>query len=255
MQDISLMVAFFSGIVSFFAPCVLPLLPAYISYVTGVSLKELVAENGIEKYKSQIISSSVWYLFGFSTLFVLLGTTAASLGVFVRTSSDSIQLIGGLFIMIFSLHFLGVIKIPLLSSGMHISLPGWIKKLGKARAFVVGIVFGTAWTPCVGAVLGAILTMAASSKTIYMGALLLFVYSMGIGLPFLLLSLYVLRHRKFLKVLQRYSKTVSLVGGMLLLLMGFLLFNNSIKLFGNFLTYDRLNQWFFKMAAKLGWRG
>ena len=254
MQDVSVLVALFSGVVSFFAPCIIPLLPAYISYVTGVSLGELKSENGVEKYKKEIISSSVWYILGFSLLFVIMGTTAASLGSIFRQNRDGVELLGGILIMIFSLHFMGLIRISILSSGFNFSLPKWVSHLGKARAFIMGMIFAVAWTPCVGAVLGAILTLAATSQTAITGALLLLFYSLGISIPFLLVSVLILKTPGLLKVIQRYMVGVTKISGILLFMIGFLLFNNSVELFGEYLTYDGLNAWLFRLARGFGYR-
>lgn len=254
MQDISIIVALLSGVVSFFAPCIIPLLPAYISYVTGVSIKELRAENGVEKYKREIVSSSLWYVLGFSLLFMLMGTTAASLGSVFRQNRDVVELLGGILIMIFSLHFMGLIRIPIFSSGFHLSLPKWVNHLGKARAFIMGMIFAVAWTPCVGAVLGAILTLAAASQTATAGALLLLFYSLGISIPFLFVSVLILKTPKLLKLIQKYMVVVSKISGILLFMIGFLLFNNAAELFGDYLTYDGLNAWLFRLARGFGYK-
>jgi len=246
-------VAFFSGVVSFFAPCIMPLLPAYISYVTGVSLKELKAENGVEKYKKEIISSSLWYILGFSVLFVLMGTTAASLGSVFRQNRDMMELLGGILIMVLSLHFMNLIRIPILASGFHLSLPKWTNHLGKARAFIMGMIFAVAWTPCVGAVLGAILTLAATSQTAITGAMLLLFYSLGISIPFLFVSVLILKTPKLLKLIQKYMVIVSKISGVLLFMIGFLLFNNTARLFGDYLTYNALNAWLFRLARGFGY--
>ena len=217
-------------------------------------LNKLKKEDGIEKYKKEIISSSLWYIIGFSVLFVLMGTTAASLGSVFRQNKDFVELFGGILIMIFALHFMNLIRIPILSSGFHMRLPKWIGHLGKARAFIMGMIFAVAWTPCIGAVLGAILTLAAASQTAMTGAILLFFYSLGISVPFLLVSILILKTPKLLKLIQKYVGIVTKISGVFLLLIGLMLFNNTAKLFGNFLTYDSLNAWLFRLAHGFGYR-
>jgi cytochrome c-type biogenesis protein len=255
MQDVSILVAFVSGLMSFFAPCVLPLLPAYISYVTGVSLSEFKNDERIQTHRLQIISSSIWYVLGFSSLIVLMGTTAASLGGVFRKNNDAMQLFGGILVMLFALHFMGVFQLPFLHSHKGIHLPKWTDHLKRLRAFMMGVIFATAWTPCIGAVLGAILTLAATTKTVYYGALLLFVYSLGISVPFLLLSILLIKTPKLTQRLQRSMTVVTKVFGVVLFLIGFLLFNNTAEWFFDWLTYDSLNGWLFKVARGLGYGG
>ena len=250
-MEISIAVAFLSGIISFFAPCVVPLLPAYIGYVTGVSLKDL-HDNGIERYRKQLLLSSSFYIVGFSLVFVALGSTAAGLGVVLMRYTDWIQIIGGLFIMVFALSFMGVFQLAFLEKDHRIKLPKWIDRLGYLRAFFVGMVFATAWTPCVGAVLGAILTLAATSSSVAMGALLLLVYSLGISIPFLIVSLSLTQAPILLKSVTKYLPAIAKVSGVLLFIIGFLLFNNNLRLISPLLTYDRLNGFFFQIASQLG---
>ena len=250
-MEISFLVAFFSGIMSFFAPCVIPMLPAYLGYITGVSIKEL-KEKSVEEYKSRLWWSSLSYVVGFSFVFVLMGTTAAGFGSLILGNSDWIQRIGGLLVMFFSLTFLGVLKMPWLQVERGFKLPEWSQNLGYGRAFLVGVVFATAWSPCVGAVLGAILSLAAASQTVAKGAWLLFVYSLGISLPFLLVSLILVRSPSVLSLLAKYSVVASKASGILLFVIGFLLFNNTLGLISKDLTYNRLNGWFFEQAIRVG---
>lgn len=253
MNDLNLLVAFTSGLVSFFAPCVVPLLPAYLGYVSGVSLTELKKEGGIARYRKEIVLSSIAYIIGFSIVFVILGTTAASLGMVFRMHDVLIQRAGGILIMLFALNFMGVLRVPFLGGGHQFKLPSWTEKLGYGRAFVVGVVFATAWTPCVGAVLGAILTLAAASQTASTGAVMLFVYSLGISIPFMIISLMIAQLPVMLKVITKHLGTVSKIAGVLLFVIGFLLFNNTVGLISENLTYNRLNSWLFELAFSLGY--
>ncbi|MFC1653993.1 cytochrome c biogenesis CcdA family protein [Patescibacteria group bacterium] len=254
MQEVGLIAALFSGIVSFFAPCVIPLLPAYISYVTGVSLKELKRDGGIEDHRKEIVLASIWYLLGFSLFFVALGTTAASLGSLFRQKTEEMQLIGGLLVMIFSLHYLEILKLPGFFKGFHFKIPNFLKRVKKTRSFLMGVIFATAWTPCVGAVLGVILTLAAASQTASTGALLLLVYSLGISLPFLTVSLLVIKTPKLLSLMRTHMSVVSKIVGIFLFILGFLLFNNTARWFLEGLTYNNLNAWLFQLAVKFGYQ-
>ncbi|MBI2066357.1 sulfite exporter TauE/SafE family protein, partial [Candidatus Woesebacteria bacterium] len=182
-MPITLPIAFGAGVISFFAPCVIPLLPAYVSYVTGVSLKDLEL-YGYKPYFKKLLISSIFYILGFSIVFVLLGTAAATIGMSLRRYDFLIQRIGGLVIFLLGLEFAGILNLPFLARQRQFALPSWTQNLGYLRTFFVGVVFATAWTPCVGAVLGSILALAAVSGTASVGASLLFVYSLGISVPF-----------------------------------------------------------------------
>ena len=255
--DISFPVAFISGIVSFFAPCVLPLLPAYVAYVTGVSAQELKEiKGGLEdviavpagrqgKYRKQIFLSSVFYILGFSIIFVVLGTAAAGVGQILRQYDDAIRIVGGAIILVLGLNFAGFLPLPFLSQELRLKPPTWTASLGYGRAFFIGIVFATAWTPCVGAVLGAILSLAAVSKSAVTGASLLFVYSLGISVPFLIVSLTLAQAPVYLKIITRHIVFISRAAGLLLALLGFLLLTD---------TYRFVNAWLFEIAFRLGYQ-
>jgi len=237
-------IAFASGLVSFFAPCVLPLLPAYIGYVTGVSVSEL-AKKGYTPFFKKILITSVFYVLGFSIIFVLLGTAAGSVGILLRRYDIWLTRVGGLIILILGLEFAGILKIPFLAYERRINLPSWSEKLGYFRAFFVGVVFATAWTPCVGAVLGSILTLAAVSGTALKGASLLFVYSLGISIPFLLIALTLASAPKYLGIISARIGVISRVSGIILALLGLALLTN---------TYKYFNAWIFNIAFKLGYQ-
>jgi cytochrome c-type biogenesis protein len=253
MDELNLIVAFTSGVVSFFAPCVVPLLPAYISYISGVSLTEVNKEDGLGVYRRKVMISSLFYVLGFSLIFVMLGTTAASFGSILRGYDTLIQRLGGILIMFFALNFMGVLKIPILATGSQIKLPAWADHLGYGKSFLIGVVFATAWTPCVGAVLGAILTLAAVTQTALSGALMLFVYSLGISIPFLIISLVILQAPQVLKIFTKYTGKISLLAGLLLFIIGFLVFNNTVGLISDKLTYNQLNSLLFEVAFSLGY--
>ncbi|MDO8503900.1 MAG: cytochrome c biogenesis protein CcdA [bacterium] len=244
MFDVSFQVAFVSGVFSFFAPCVVPLLPAYIGYVTGVSVKDLQT-FGFGKYRTKLIISSLFYVLGFSLVFVILGTAAAGLGQLLRGYEGVVRVIGGMIIVILGLNFAGVLPIRALSGEHRLKPPSWAQHLGYGRAFLVGVIFATAWTPCVGAILGAILSLAAVSQTATTGALLLFVYSLGISIPFLVVALTLAHAPKYVRAISRYTGPISRIAGLLLALLGLLLLTN---------TYRFVNGWIFDLAFKLGYQ-
>ena len=244
MFDVNFPVAFGAGLVSFFAPCVIPLLPAYVGYVTGVSLNEL-KEKGYAPFRKKLLISSLLYILGFSIVFVLLGTAAASVGASLRRYDFLIQRIGGLIILVLGLQFAGVLHLPFLARTKQFQLPTWVNKLGHARAFFIGIVFATAWTPCVGAVLGSILALAAVSGTAITGASMLFVYSLGISIPFMIVSFTLASAPKYLTFIGNRIGVISKIAGFILAALGILLLTD---------TYKFLNSFLFDIAFKLGYQ-
>lgn len=244
MIELNYLVAFSAGLISFFAPCVVPLLPAYIGYVTGVSIKDLEV-FGYKPYFKKLLLSSIFYILGFSIVFVLLGTAAATIGMSLRRYDFLIQRIGGLVILLLGLEFAGILNLPFLARQRQFTLPAWVQNLGYLRTFFVGVVFATAWTPCVGAVLGSILTLAAVSKTAVTGASLLFIYSLGISIPFLVVALTLAKAPKYLTFITRYIGPISRIAGLLLALLGILLLTD---------TYKYLNSWLFEIAFKFGYQ-
>lgn len=244
MINLNVPIAFASGVVSFFAPCVVPLLPAYIGYVTGVSFSDL-KKNGYGPYVKKLLLSSLFYILGFSIIFVLLGTTAAGIGVVFRRYDWLIQRVGGALIFIFGLEFSGILNIPFLSKYFSFKLQEASSRLGYLRPFLLGLIFATAWTPCVGVILGSILTLAAVSKTASEGALLLFVYSLGISLPFSIVSLTLAWAPKYISVISKYISPISKVAGILLSLLGILLLTD---------TYKYLNSWLLSLFFRFGYQ-
>lgn len=244
MTNINFAAAFGAGVVSFFAPCFVPLLPAYIGYVTGVSVNDLKAK-GYAVYRRRLIASSVFYILGFSLVFVLTGSIVASIGFTFRKYEEVIRKVGGAIILLFGLEYAGLLKIKLLAQTKQFALPTWAGKLGSFRAFVVGVVFATAWTPCIGPILGSILALAAVSQTAMTGATLLFFYSLGISLPFLLISLGIAAAPKYLGFLSRNVGLIARVSGIFLALLGFLLLTD---------TYKYLSAWLFEIAFSLGYQ-
>lgn len=244
MFDISFPIAFVAGLVSFFAPCVVPLLPAYIGYVTGVSLKDLQV-SGFEKYRNKIIVSSIFYILGFSLVFVILGTAAAGVGYILRQFDDVIRVLGGILIIVLGLEFAGFLNMPFLAAEHKFKLPSWTGRLGYGRAFLVGIVFALAWTPCVGAVLGTVLSLAAVSKTALTGAGLLFAYSLGISLPFMFVSLTLAHAPRYMPLISKKIGFLAKMSGIFLIFLGILLLTD---------TYKYVNGWLFEIAFNLGYQ-
>jgi cytochrome c-type biogenesis protein len=244
MADLSLPVAFLAGIISFFAPCVLPLLPAYIGYITGVSLEDLKS-SGYKPYLKKILVSNLFFVLGFSIVFVALGIAASGLGALLRKYADIVQRLGGLIILVFGLEFAGIINLAFLAKEKRATLPAWAKGLGYIRAFLLGFIFAAAWTPCIGLVLGSILALAAVSGTVSQGAALLLAYSLGISTAFMLVSLTLTSATKYLRLFRNHPGLLAKLSGMLLIILGALLLTD---------TYKYLNTWLFDIAFRLGYQ-
>ena len=236
MTDPSIPLAFAAGVVSFLSPCVLPLVPGYLSYMSGVSGIEEPAESGARRSARTAIVALA-FVAGFSLVFVALGATATLLGSTLREHQRGLAQAGGVLIIVFGLIFMGAIKVPFLyrEKRWHPS-PG----AGVGGSVVLGAAFAFGWSPCIGATLGAVLTMAAGNAStggVGEGALLLFVYSLGLGIPFVLAGLGVGRLTGALKWLRQHTRTVNLVSGILLVAVGLLLVTDQ---------FFRLSIWFQK---------
>lgn len=223
MADPSIPIAFFAGLVSFLSPCVLPLVPGYLSYMSGVSVAD-------EKGRSALTTTKVAFAFviGFSLVFVAFGATATALGSFILTNKEMLARVGGAFIILMGLIFMGVIKAPFLyrEARFHPT-----PKAGFWGSMLLGGAFAFGWTPCIGATLGAVLTMAAGraeSGGPLEGAFLLSIYSLGLGIPFILSGVGVSRLTGVLARLRRHIRTLNLVSGVVMVLIGLLFVTNQI---------------------------
>ncbi|MYH51884.1 MAG: cytochrome c biogenesis protein CcdA [Gemmatimonadetes bacterium] len=223
-------IAFMAGLLSFLSPCVLPLVPSYLSFVTGMSLEDM--QEGIERRR--VLIHSALFVTGFTVIFVLLGAGASFIGSFLLYNSDWIARIGGVIIILFGLHLMGVFQLMPLLSEKRVHLAD--KPVGYAGTVMVGIAFGAGWTPCIGPILGAIMTMAASQEHLATGMLLLFVYSMGLAVPFMLAALAL---EAFLRAFTRYRRflpAIQKVAGALLIALGLLLATGSFVMLAAWLN-------------------
>ncbi len=215
-SDISIYAAFAAGFISFLSPCVLPLVPPYIVYLTGASIERASDE---EKKASQraIMLAALVFVLGFSTVFVALGASASYIGGFIRAWSAQLSIVAGIVIIIMGLHFLGLTRIGFLMREGRMTAP---KPVGLWGAYVMGLAFAFGWTPCIGPILAAILSVAASESTVTKGAGLLAIYSAGLGIPFLIAAFMVDRFSAVLNRMKRHLATVERIMGVLLVLTG-----------------------------------
>lgn len=228
-ENITYPAALLAGLLSFFSPCVLPLIPAYFSFITGLSLDEL-SESKTDTRK-KIFLSTLFYVVGFSFIFILLGASASLLDGLAARYAFLIRYIGGGIIIIFGLHLLGVINIKALNFEKRIHMNE--RPLHLAGTFVVGMAFGAGWTPCIGPMLGSILIMAGHQDSITQGIVLLAVYSSGLAIPFLVLSVCINSILEFMKRSIRFIGVLNKTSGILLILIGVLLITDKFKLPGS----------------------
>ena len=228
-MDVTYFGALIAGLLSFLSPCVLPLVPPYLCFLGGTTFDQLTGEDETPAhvYKT-VIMSSVAFVLGFTTVFVILGATATIAGQLVAENLPMLARIAGVIIIIAGLHFLGVIHIPILHREARYHSD--TRPAGLFGAYVIGLAFAFGWTPCIGPVLGAILAVAAGEDSIRQGVSLLFVYSLGLGIPFILAAVAI---KPFMNVMQRFKSHMAMVEkimGALLVLTGILFLTNSMTL-------------------------
>lgn len=229
--DVGYVSAVGAGALSFLSPCVLPLVPPYLCYMAGVSIDDFRAGDGkataTTPARKALVGASVAFVLGFSTVFVALGAGASSIGSFLRAWQQELAIAAGLLIIVMGLNFLGIIRIPLLSR--EIRFQGGGKPASALGAYVMGLAFAFGWTPCIGPVLGPILTLAGGRETVSEGALLLFAYSLGLGIPFLVAALFSGAFMRFLGRFRVHLGRVEKVMGGLLVVAGVLFLTGGIQ--------------------------
>lgn len=214
--EIGFIAAFSAGLLSFLSPCVLPLIPGYLSFLTGLSTAELSDQ---ERPTQRVLVPALLFIAGFSFVFVALGASASVLGRTLLQYRSILEVVGGVAIMVFGVILLGVIRIPFLYGEARVDLEK-SRMFGRAAGFVFGMAFAAGWTPCVGPILGTILALAGSTGDVGRGSLLLLVYSLGLGVPFLMVALLFGRLRGVLEWFARHSLVINRVAGSVLILLG-----------------------------------
>jgi cytochrome c-type biogenesis protein len=219
----SLIATFVAGLASFLAPCSVPLLPAYLSAVSGATAVDLADPGRRRDNRGRLVAGSILYVAGFTTIFILLGIGAAGIGHSIRQVERAVEIVGGIVLLFFGLVIAGVLRLPILERARGISLPERLRGRGVAGAYLVGIVFGIGWTPCVGPYLGTAFVLAASSAHVATGALLLATYSVGLGLPFVLIALLWASLPSLPARAARLAGPMTRIGGVLTAALGLLL--------------------------------
>ena len=226
MTLISYFMTFIEGILTFISPCILPMLPIYFLYLAGESDLD---KTFIYSRKNRLLINSIGFVIGFTIVFVVLGATVTSLGHFLTNHRNLLEKISGLIMILFGLNFTGILKIGLLNREKKMDFK--FNRLRFLSSIVFGMVFSLGWTPCLGAFLGSALALASNSSTILHGMLLLLLYSVGLGIPFILTSILFEKVKGAFKQIQKHSKIISIVSGGLLIVAGILVFTGYLKYF------------------------
>ena len=226
--DVSLIAAFAAGFLSFVSPCVLPLIPGYISFVSGVSVEEMRGDAAPTTSRLQVFITSLAFVIGFSLVFIALGASATAIGKFLFAKLPLLSKIAGVILIIFGLHTMGVFRLAFLETEKRVHSQR--KPAGPLGAMLVGVAFAFGWTPCIGPILGGILAIAGSRNSVAEGITLLAVYSLGLGIPFLLTSLAINQFFGAAKKIRRYYHAIELASGALLVLIGVLIMTGQLTL-------------------------
>ena len=232
-SQISLLIAFTAGVFSFISPCVLPLIPSYLTYITGISFDELV-ESQSRSVRRRTLFHSLFFILGFTLVFVALGASATYVGNFFQENQVLIRRIGGGIVILLGIHITGLVKLNILEREKRFEFND--KPLGYLGSVLVGIAFAAGWTPCIGPILASILLYASTSDNVGGGIILLVAYSLGLGLPFLVSALAFNTFLAYFSRFNRYLRIVSIVSGIFLVIVGFLLIFDCLSIFAQYLN-------------------
>ncbi|MBB3993975.1 cytochrome c-type biogenesis protein [Sulfitobacter undariae] len=219
-------VALLAGIISFLSPCVLPIVPPYLAYMSGVSLNEM---SSISSARRRAVVAALFFVMGLSTVFLLLGFTASAFGSFFLQNQILFSQISGVVVIVFGIHFLGIFRIPFLDREARVDAGD--KGGSSFGAYLLGLAFAFGWTPCIGPQLGAILSLAAGEASVSRGTLLLGIYALGLGIPFLLAAMFITRAVNVMNRLKRHMKTIERVMGVLLISVGVAMLTGAFSAF------------------------
>ena len=227
-MTINLSIAFIAGLVSFLSPCVLPLIPGYISYISGTSFDKIT-----NKKRNLIVAKTIFFTLGFSLVFISLGSTVSFIGKFFLTNSNILRIIAGIIIIFFSLNLIGIINFNFMNRDIRFFTNNYSENL--TFPILVGAAFGFGWTPCIGPILGSILTLAAIEENFAQSLLLLSFYSLGLAIPFIVSGILINKFIFFSKSFKKYISVVTKVGGFILLLTGIAILTGQLQVLGFFI--------------------
>jgi cytochrome c-type biogenesis protein len=240
MHDVTFLAALIAGLVSFLSPCVLPLVPPYLIFLAGTSLERFADQEPEPRVRRETVLAAALFVAGFATVFVALGASASVIGSLIRAYSEPLSIVAGVIIVVMGLHFLGLTPIAWLHHQKRLDVA---KPVGLWGAYVIGLAFAFGWTPCIGPILAAILAVAASEQTVARGALLLAVYSLGLGIPFVVAAFAIEPFAAFLARFKKYLRRVEQAMGALLVLTGIAFLTGSIS---------QLSIWLLEVFPALG---
>lgn len=240
-RSVDIWTAFGAGFLTFISPCILPIIPSFMVFISGTSAGAMADENQDQesslaerkKRQRQIIASSLWFILGFSLVFILMGATATSLGQVLKSHQELLRKLGGVVIIVLGLHMMGLIQIKALlyEKRMHFKArpPGYL------GAFLIGISFALGWTPCIGPILGAILVVASNKTQVMEGVQLLAVFSLGLGIPFFITAVLMDKLFVHFRKIQKHMQKISIASGVFLILVGIMIFTNVLQSLSNYL--------------------
>jgi cytochrome c-type biogenesis protein len=237
MEKVTVFAAFFAGVISFLSPCVLPLVPAYLSFISGVSLDELKGVSNRSQILRKVSVNSIAFIFGFSIIFILLGASITVVGQFLQEKLTIIIKVAGVIIILFGLHMIGIYRIKFLNYEKRFHTQS--KPVGVVGSFVIGLAFAFGWTPCIGPILAGILLLAGSQETIFRGISLLVFYSLGLGVPFFITGISLNYFLSLFDRIKRHFRIIEFVSGCFLIIVGALIFTNYFSFLSGLLM-----QWF-----------
>jgi cytochrome c-type biogenesis protein len=230
IDDVSFPLAFVAGMLSFLSPCVLPLVPSYLSFITGISFKDLTVGLDRSRIRSATLAHAFSFAAGFSTVFILLGASSSALGKFFFHYMDFVRIIGGVLVIVFGLFISGLLKLDFLMKDKKFYFS--TKPAGYLGTFLVGMTFAAGWSPCIGPILGAILVYAGSKGSALYGIQLLSVYSLGLAVPFILSALAINVFLSYSPRIAKHMKMLTAASGIILIVFGFLLLTDQIRVLG-----------------------
>lgn len=221
LNNLNILTVFLAGLASFLSPCVLPIATGYIAYIAGA-----IFEDELKNKKLLVLRRTLGFVLGFTVVFVLLGITASSIGTVLNGYRNILLKIGGVFLILLGFSLIGILNIKI--TGIQKKMPLEVSSI--TGSFFVGMFFGIGWTPCVGAILGAVLIYAGSQETILKGGILLTIYSLGLSIPFILTSIFINKIDRFWKKLLKFEKVIRLIMGIIIIIMGVLMFLNKLSI-------------------------
>lgn len=246
--QLNIVVAILAGMLSFLSPCVLPLFPSYLSFIAGLSFEELQGSVANPRTRRAILQNSLCFILGFSAVFIALGAGASLIGQALFQRQALIRQIGGAFVILMGLYVAGWLRVPFLMREWRAELSA--RPAGRLGAVLTGITFAAGWTPCIGPILGAILTLASVSQTATTGVLMLAAYSLGLAIPFLLSALAINRFLAFFDRFKRFLPVVTRTSGVVLILMGLLLVTDYFTVLSR-LAFSLTPDWLFALERRL----